>query len=251
MRVIATLLILITLISCTSTVEPNGQELKLISWNCDNFQLSLDTLHKAASFINSQDPDILCLQERPHTNLVAYDSIKKAFPTLLYKATNGREDENLNIAIFSKYPLQNIKTWYFTKTYNKMIQADICKENDTIRLYNVHLQTTGHGKDLIYNCRQRYKQSNLLTAEVKKSPYPVIICGDFNDIPLSYTLLNLFTVLEDQSSSLKGSYQQLGGIFKIDYVLTTNNWKNNKYHLHSNSWSDHKIQQSSGYFSQN
>lgn len=242
MRVITTLLILITLISCNSTVGPNSQELKLISWNSDNFQLSLDTLHKAATFINSQDPDILCLQERPHTNLVAYDSIKKNFPTLLYKATNGREDDNLNIAIFSKYPLQNIKTWYFTKTYNKMIQADICKDKDTIRLYNVHLQTTGHGENLIYNCKQRYKQSNLLKAEVKKSPYPVIICGDFNDIPISYTILNLYSVLTDQSIALTGSYQGLGGIFKIDYVLTSKDWKKKSYHLFKNTWSDHKIQ---------
>lgn len=242
MRVITTLLILITLISCTSTVEPNGQELKLISWNCDNFQLSLDTLHKAAAFINSQAPDILCLQERPHTNLVAYDSIKKAFPTLLYKATNGREDENLNIAIFSKYPLQNIKTWYFTKTYNKMIQADICREKDTIRLYNVHLQTTSHGKDIIYNCKQRYKQSNLLKKEIKKSTYPVIICGDFNDISISYTILNLLSTLEDQSKTIKGSYQPLGGLFKIDYILTTPEQQKKEYLLYSNPWSDHKIQ---------
>lgn len=242
MRVIITLLILITLISCNSTTEPNGQELKLISWNCDNFQLSLDTLHKAAAFINSRDPDILCLQERPHTNLVAYDSIKKAFPTLLYKATNGREDENLNIAIFSKYPLQNIKTWYFTKTYNKMIQADICREKDTIRLYNVHLQTTDHGKDLFYNCKQRYKQSNLLKNEIKKSPYPVIICGDFNDIILSYTLLNLLSILQDKSFSLSGSFQKFGSLFKIDFILTSSEHKRIYYKLIANNWSDHKFQ---------
>lgn len=241
MRVITILLILITLISCSSTVEPNGQELKLISWNCDNFQLSLDTLHKAAAFINRQNPDILCLQERPHTVLVSYDSIKKAFPTLTYKATNGREDENLNIAIFCKYPLQNIKTWYFTKTYNKMIQADICREKDTIRLYNVHLQTTGHGKDLINNCRQRYRQSNLLKTEIKKSPYPVIICGDFNDLPFSYTVLNLLSLLKDSSNLLQGTYQHIGGLFKIDYILTTSDYYST-YKLHPNVWSDHKIQ---------
>lgn len=244
MRIIITLLILITLISCNSTVKPNGQELKLISWNCDNFQLSLDTLHKAAAFINNQGPDILCLQERPHTNLLAYDSIKKAFPTLLYKATNGREDENLNIAIFSKHPLQNIKTWYFTKTYNKMIQADVCREKDTIRLYNVHLQTTGHGKDLIYNCRKRYKQSDLLKAEIKKSSYKVIVCGDFNDIPYSYTVLNLITELKDLSRCFTGSYQKLGNIFKIDYILATPEWNKANYELISNPWSDHKIQSS-------
>lgn len=242
MKTIGLILILFTFFSCSETIKSNGRELKLISWNCDNFLLSLDTLHQAASFINNQDPDILCLQERPHTNLVAYDSIRKAFPTLTYKATNGREDENLNIAIFSKYLLKNIKTWYFTKTYNKMIQADICRENDTLRLYNVHLQTTGHGKDLIYNCRQRYKQSDLLKTEIQKSPYPVILCGDFNDIPLSYTVLNLLNDIRDRSTVLEGTYQNLGGIFKIDYILTSCTIKATKYKLSANTWSDHKIQ---------
>lgn len=242
MKTIGLILILFTFFSCNETIKQNRQELKLISWNCDNFQLSLDTLRKAATFINSQDPDILCLQERPHTNLVAYDSIKKAFPTLPYKATNGREDENLNTAIFSKYPLQNIKTWYFTNTYNKMIQADICKGKDTIRIYCVHLQTTGHGENLIYNCRQRYKQSDLLKSLIKESPYPVIVCGDFNDIPVSYTVLNLLSVVDDKSLSLKGSYQKLGSLFKIDYVLSSPTLQKISYNLISNPWSDHKIQ---------
>lgn len=244
MKLIGYLLFLFSILSCTSNPVSQGQPLNLVSWNCDNFQLSLDTLHKAADFINGLDPDILCLQERPHTNLVAYDSIKKAFPALIYKTTNGREDENLNIAIFSKYPLQNIKTWYFTKTYNKMIQADICIGKDTIRLYNVHLQTTGHGKDLIYNYKQRHKQSDLLKAETKKSQYPVIICGDFNDIPISYTILNLISKLNDQSIAFTGSYKGICGIFKIDYVLTSKDLFKSSYKLIPNSWSDHKLQYS-------
>lgn len=230
----------ITFFSCTPKQE-HGTELRLISWNCDNFLLSLDTLHVASKFLNAQNPDILCLQERPHTNLVRYDSIKKCFPDLPYKVTNGREDENLNVSIFSKHPVSNVKTWYFTDTYNKMIQADINQDGKTFRLFNVHLQTTSSGSTLD-NCIRRYRQSKLLLAEINKSPYPVIVCGDFNDIPLSYTVLNLLTKLKDFSMTLKGSYQKLGGLFKIDYILASNNWNKNSYHLISNPWSDHKIQ---------
>ena len=127
LRNLTLLLLVVTLFSCTSKKD-SATELRLISWNCNNFLLSLDTLHAASAFLNSHNPDIICLQERPHTNLVRYDSIKKCFPTLPYKVTNGREDENLNISIFSKYPVSNVKTWYFSDTYNKMIQADINKE---------------------------------------------------------------------------------------------------------------------------
>ena len=240
LRNLTLLLLVVTLFSCTSKKD-STTELRLISWNCNNFLLSLDTLHAASAFLNAKNPDIICLQERPHTNLVRYDSIKKCFPTLPYKVTNGREDENLNISIFSKYPVSKVKTWYFTDTYNKMIQADINQDGEIFRLYNVHLQTTSAG-NTIDNCIRRYRQSKLLLSEIKESPYPVIVCGDFNDVPLSYTVLNLLTELNDLSKTLEGSYQKLGGFFKIDYILASNNWKKNSYQLISNPWSDHKIQ---------
>lgn len=206
--------------------------------------LSPDTLMAAAQLINSYQPDLICLQERPHTNLVSYDLIKHSFPQHKYKATNGREDENLNITIFSKFPLSNIKTWYFKDTYNKMIQADVDWNGETFRIFSVHLQTTGHGKNLFTNIKKRAEQSDLLKSEVKKSPYPVIVCGDFNDIPLSYSVLNLVTELKDLSRSFTGSYQKLGNLFKIDFIFTTPEWNKVNYELISNSWSDHKIQHS-------
>lgn len=204
--------------------------------------LSPDTLKAAAQLINSYQPDLICLQERPHTNLVSYDLIKLSFPQYQYKATNGREDENLNIILFSKYPLSNVKTWYFKDTYNKMIQADVDWNGKPFRIFSVHLQTTGHGKNLLTNIKKRAAQSDLLKAEAKKSPYPVIICGDFNDIPCSYTLLNLLTELKDLSITFSGSYQKLASVFKIDYILSTKEWVKEEYMLITNFWSDHKIQ---------
>lgn len=242
LRNLTLLLLVVTLFSCTSKKD-SATELKLISWNCNNFLLSLDTLHAASAFLNAQNPDIICLQERPHTNLVRYDSIKKCFPTLSYKVTNGREDENLNIAIFSKYPVSNVKTWYFTNTYNKMIQADINQNGKIFRLFNVHLQTTSSGSTLD-NCIRRYRQSKQLLSEINKSPYPVIVCGDFNDIKLSYTVLNLLAKLKDVSLSFKSSYQKLGNIFKIDYILVSPQWEKTHYELIPTKWSDHKIQNS-------
>lgn len=237
------LLLTFALFSCTPKKDPRS-ELRLISWNCNNFLLSLDTLHTAAKFINVLNPDIICLQERPHTNLVRYDSIKNCFPSLSYKVTNGREDENLNVSIFSKYPVSNVKTWYFTNTYNKMIQADIDWNGVMFRLYNVHLQTTSSGSTLD-NCIRRYRQSKLLLSEIKKSPYPVIVCGDFNDVGISYTIINLLGSSMDLSWSLKGSYQKLGGLFKIDYILATREWVKNDYKLFPINYSDHKLQYSS------
>lgn len=229
-------------VSCKNeTYKGSGQEFTLISWNCQDFNLSPDTLKAAAGKLESYHPDLICLQERPHTNLLAYDTIRHTFPSYPYKVTNGREDENLNIAIFSKYPLTHVKTWYFKDTYNKMIQADVHLNGFTFRLFNVHLQTFTH-RNPFYNCRQRYRQSNLLKKEIAASPYPVLICGDFNDLPLSYTLLNLLTLTQDLSQSWEGSFQELGGILKIDHILGTSPFGRSNYELIPNKWSDHKIQ---------
>lgn len=127
-----------------------------------------------------------------------------------------------------------------------MVQADVDWNGETLRIFSVHLQTTGHGKNLFTNILKRAAQSDLLKAEVKKSPYPVIVCGDFNDIPLSYSLLNLLTELVDKSIVFKGSYQPLVGLFKIDYVLTSKNWMKKEYRLIPNQWSDHKLQYFTG-----
>lgn len=244
-KILCLIFIAFVSISCKNNKEQETKkELSLISWNCDNFRLSPDTLKAAAQLINSYQPDLICLQERPHTNLVCYDLVKLSFPQHPYKATNGREDENLNITIFSKYPLFNVKTWYFKDTYNKMIQADVDWNGKPFRIFSVHLQTTGHGKNLFTNIKKRAAQSDLLKAVVKKSPYPVIVCGDFNDIPLSYTVLNLVTELKDLSRSFTGSYQKLGNLFKIDYIFATPEWNKVNHELITNSWSDHKIQHS-------
>lgn len=242
-KILCLIFIALLSISCKNNKEQETKkELSLISWNCDNFRLNPDTLKAAALLINSYKPDLICLQERPHTNLVSYDLIKRSFPQHKYKATNGREDENLNIILFSKYPLTNVKTWYFKDTYNKMIQADVDWNGETFRIFSVHLQTTGHGKNFLGNAIKRYKQSNIIKSEIKKCPYPIIVCGDFNDIPLSYTILNLVTKLKDVSRSLAGSYQKLGNLFKIDYIFTTPEWNKINYELVSNNWSDHKVQ---------
>lgn len=61
---------------------PDSNQLKLVCWNAEGFRLNKDTLAKAAHSIRILQPGIVCLQERPHTNLLAWDTIQAAFPDL-------------------------------------------------------------------------------------------------------------------------------------------------------------------------
>lgn len=236
------------------TNEPAPHSLRLVSWNAEGFLLNKDTLQASASFIRNLHPDVICLQERPHDNLLHRDSISKAFG-YPYRAFNSREDEVLNLAVYSRLPLSNMKEYYFPDSYNKVLQIDLQYEGRTIRLFNMHLQTTGmtpayDGKNRLHtyqlNAMERNRQAQLLAEAIASSPYPVILCGDLNDTPISYAYRKLADKLDDcflkAGNGWGGTYQPANNLFRIDYTFCSPKLKTLTYRLYSNCWSDHRIQ---------
>lgn len=238
------------------TNESTSHSLRLVSWNAEGFQLNKDTLQASAAFIRNLHPDVICLQERPHDNLLHRDSISAVFG-YPYRVFNSREDEVLNLAIYSRFPLSNMKEYYFPDSYNKVLQIDLQYNGKTIRLFNMHLQTTGmtpafQGNNRLHtyqlNARERNRQAQLLAETIASSQYPVIVCGDLNDTPISYTYRKLTAQLNDcfleAGSGWGGTYQPSNNLFRIDYTLCAPELKTSAYHLYSNCWSDHRIQYS-------
>lgn len=238
--------------------------IRIVSWNVRDFQLKSETLLKASSVLLAEKPDILCFQERPHTNLLAWDTIQSAFPDYPYTVKNSREDEVLNLAILSRWRISGLKEYYFPDSYNKMIQADIHTDKQTIRLFNVHLQTTGitsdkRGKNILQimqaNTLKRNRQAEILREAIQASPYPVLVCGDFNDVPSSYAYAQVAQGLRDcfkeAGYGWGNTYQSLGNLFRIDYMLCSKQAVVTDYTLISNPWSDHKIQCATIYYPSN
>lgn len=236
------------------TDELTSHSLRLVSWNAEGFQLNKDTLQASAAFIRNLHPDVICLQERPHDNLLHRDSISAVFG-YPYRVFNSREDEVLNLAVYSRFPLSNMKEYYFPNSYNKVLQIDMQYNGKTIRLFNMHLQTTGmtpafQGNNLLHtyqlNARERNRQAQLLAEAVASSPYPVILCGDLNDTPISYAYRKLADKLDDcflkAGNGWGGTYQPANNLFRIDYTFCSPKLKTLAYHLYSNCWSDHRIQ---------
>ena len=237
-----------------ATDESTSHSLHLVSWNAEGFQLNKDTLQASATFIRNLHPDVICLQERPHDNLLHRDSISAVFG-YPYRVFNSREDEVLNLAVYSRFPLSNMKEYYFPDSYNKVLQIDLQYEKRTIRLFNIHLQTTGmtpafQGNNLLHtyqlNAKNRNHQVQLLAEAIASSPYPVILCGDLNDTPISYAYRKLTGKLKDcfleAGNGWGGTYQPSNNLFRIDYTLCSPELKSSSYRLYSNSWSDHRIQ---------
>lgn len=227
----------------------NDKQLTLVSWNVDLFgggYQDYSNLAPAAALIKQQGPDIICLQERPHTNVMHWDSIRAAFSDYPYCVKNTREDEVLNLVIFSLYPLENAKDHYFADTYNKFMQVDVQIGPQTLRLFNVHLQTTGIGEDnnIIKNAQKRNHQAQELAQCIQESPHPLIVCGDFNDTRSSYAYRTIAKGLHDTAEAA-GLWHPLGtfsNVFKIDHILCSKDLKLQNYEVVSNDISDHKLQ---------
>lgn len=232
-----------------SRVGESGIPLTLVSWNVGLFgggYQDYGNLGPAAALIKQQAPDIICLQERPHTNVMHWDSIRAAFSDYPYYVKNTREDEVLNLVIFSRYPLENAEDHYFADTYNKFMQVDVRLGTQTLRLFNVHLQTTGisekSNSNIIENTQKRNRQAQELARCIQESPHPTIVCGDFNDTRSSYAYRTLAKGLHDaaEAASLWHPLGTFSKVFKIDHILS--NYKATSYKVLNNSISDHKLQ---------
>lgn len=241
------------------------------------YQWNKDTTswQKIVDFVHAKDPDIVCFQEfitLPGTHH-DIDNLKKSLVPLayshLYYTNRVPRKINFGMATFSKYPIVRKEMIEFEESLNGSICSDIVLNHDTIRIYNCHLQSVRLRKDyndlldsLIFNYSekqldelkdisvrmrqayiQRAEQVDILVEHIKSSPYPVIVCGDFNDTPVSYTYNKLSGNLEDafieSGSGIGNTFRGNFPYVRIDYVLYSPPFKSHHYHSEKVYWSDH------------
>ncbi|HNQ27998.1 MAG TPA: endonuclease/exonuclease/phosphatase family protein, partial [Aquaticitalea sp.] len=149
---------------------------------------------KIVAFVNEKQPDILSIQEYRRDEDIRLDGYYKFEVISGEKVKNGQ-------AIFSKFPIVNSGSIEFKNTYNNVIFIDVIKGSDTIRVYNVHLQsmkidangdalTKESSENLFRKVSNTFtmqqSQTELFLQHKNKCPYKMIICGDFNNTAYSY-----------------------------------------------------------------
>ena len=80
-------------------------------------------------------------------------------------------------------------------------------------------------------------QADTVRRQLDASPYPYIICGDFNDVPNSYTYFHIRGNLQDafiaKSFGIGRSYIHISPTLRIDYILPSKEFQGNtKYETH-------------------
>ncbi len=190
--------------------------------------------NKIVDFVNRQDADIICFQEYSRQNISS--NVFADYPYQYIYQFNNRQRYS-SLAILSKFPIINQGSLNFKNTGNNTIYADIVKKTDTIRVYNVHLQSLAiqpgsfkrENPLRIYNrlgstFEYQRIQAEQIVKHSKNSPFPKIICGDFNNTQYS-------RIYQRIRSAMKDSYLEKGSgfgrtlefkflPFRIDYILT-------------------------------
>lgn len=214
------------------------------------------------SEMKKQKVDIICFQE--YNDFAGdkknSDSYKEYFPHMAV----GRGD----MVIYSRYPIKKSETINFEMTNNSAMWAEIDINGSTYRIYNVHLETTGinsmlhraakaqaSGMDVQSNTLlnaiygsytvgmiARSGQANTVAMDMREAEAPIIVCGDFNDVPYSYVYN---TVLGDKIDGFKecgsGFMYTFRGNKKvrIDYIFHDKALEGLTYYKKELSYSDH------------
>lgn len=251
-----------------------GKELIVGSYNVEGFYwIAKDPVkNNIKKFVEENHIDILCVQEHcEESHLDSATIIKRmGFP---YRSTFfNRQTEwaNFGISIYSRYPILRQGNINFNSEQNSSMWVDILIDKDTIRIFNNHLQKTDinpnrkqydqyksvknwHGQarilvnileQLKHNFQIRAQQAKVVRHLIDTTHYPTIICGDFNDTPISYTYNRI--IKNDFTDSFqccgKGyghSFNGLKGLLRIDFIAFSSNFCGYSYDSPRLPWSDH------------
>ncbi len=247
----------------TNDLTTNNGTLKVMHWNVHGmglFNSPFDGSHekKIMAYIQQEQPDVLSLPEfstpKPKVMTPAAKKIMQdnGYTDYRFQADNTLgKNIFLGTAIFSKYPMFHFKANKLSD-YIYMLQADIrLKNGDTLRMLFGHLNTFGlsdNDKDYIeeltkttkglntdmkrsqsylwkfnYAFVRRAREVKVTRQIIESSPYPVIFCGDLNDLPGSYTYTKFNEVLNDafleKGHGLGRTYSRLSPTLRIDYIF--------------------------------
>ncbi len=223
-----------------------------------------------ARHLKEHSPQIVCLQEFFAESNIQADTIFSQYPHRhyhLFKARNGKLFGNM---ILSMFPIAEKGRLSFPNSTNLSIYADIEHAGETLRIYNNHLESYnvsfmalvhkfGSGKEIssdelkrdIVDTHEKMKgtfikrseQVGKIIGHINKTQLPTIICGDFNDTPMSYTYHTLSKhrqdTFEEAGSGFGGTFRPIWPLLRIDYILVPKEAACIRHTLHKIKLSDH------------
>ncbi|NOT91397.1 endonuclease/exonuclease/phosphatase family protein [Ferruginibacter sp.] len=253
----------------------------LSSWGESGRTNKTNNIDTMVSLIKGSNADVLCLQEFLYFKEKKYrDSIVPAlkasgyeysyfvrskFPPKIYTSTVLTA-----IVIISKYPIVDSAHFFYNDDdfTEPLIYADVKVNNDTVRFFTTHLQsvkfeeyeyyilkkfkklsnvTLNRARAIILKLKEAYKkralQAELMHEKIQQSPYPAIVCGDFNDVPTSYTYNTVKGNLQDaflkKGSGFGRTFRFISPTLRIDNILADIKFEVMQFNKFEVPYSDH------------
>jgi endonuclease/exonuclease/phosphatase family metal-dependent hydrolase len=261
--------------------EPNS--IRIVSWNVARFVEMKRNNNKGSQkrlqmmeLIRQQNADILCLQEFFHSFDSTYypniDYIRDNFkyPYWYYSHDVDGDKHYTGSIILSRFPILDSGMIRYPRPTlpDALMHADIKVNEDTIRVYTTHLQSLQFGKDdyerisrikdaedgMVADSRtifskvkwgiiNRSLQANIIGQVLQDSPYPVLFCGDLNDVPNSYTYFKVKGDMQDaflkKGFGIGRTFSALSPTLRIDYIFADKNFMIRQFNRIVKRYSDH------------
>lgn len=241
-----------------SAQDSSKRSFTALSYNVNLFHLyswatTPPTSAGIAELVAELSPDVVCLQEFTTSDSLFSDSVARRIflphPHIFYTYEPEGRGLHHGLALFSRYPIVARGVLPFPDSRNAAIYADLAVGADTLRVYNVHFQSFHlHRKNINFirkpyffsqgefllevseifpklrnTLQQQAEQVETLKEHIARAPYPVLVCGDFNATPFSYTYSRTAAGLRDAFKEVGSGY---GATFftlpppmRIDFIL--------------------------------
>lgn len=233
------------------------------SWNMQFLKEAEYSDHGLRLYLNEQqDIDILCTQE--------YGSRTESYIKGTLDFPYQHHIMGTTVSTLSKYPIIGMgQVGDENNPYNIVLWTDIAIDTDTVRVYNAHLESNRHDGivpevieedseeiltvnsyfGIIRNYYQfwlvRREQAKDIKRHASTSPYPVLICGDMNEPPMSYIYSILVEGLRDAACvnrrGFDGTHDTLIPGMRIDYILMPISWRLTSFRNVPSDYSDHHL----------
>lgn len=251
--------------------KPSRGSFTLLSYNVRGFRddNSMRVVDKYVDYLSEREElDVLCFQEYALDipSVERIDSLLKSRNRRIYR-NDVVESGEVVLRTYSRYPIIASGSLSGEGSGTTQWVDIIIGKSDTLRIFNNHLQSMNissndssdieQGKilndgDRMLSIVDRIAKNSSIRAEyvdtlrtiIANTPYRRVICGDFNDTPMSYVYGELIDGHVDAFEQCGGGYgytfRPMHRTLRIDYVLYSPELEAEEYDVDvENELSDH------------
>ena len=238
-----------------ASTSPSSVAVRLLTYNVDRFSYRKEHISREEcvdsifAYLRRQNADIICLQEYVAANpsqLKAFLHSRMPGYNIEYYLLKGRGAYCGNLTL-SRLPAVGKGKVLFENSSNLALYSDYVADGRKFRVYNCHFESyaismsniwksvTGD-RETLQKTETKYrksivrrpKQVNDVLAHIEESPVEALVCGDFNDNPMSYTYHRISHDLKDTfveaGRGFGASYSAFWPMLRIDYVFIPQEW---------------------------